>query len=180
MGFGRVFIFIFVFALLEAMVLARAAAWIGWVPTILATVVTAMLGSYLFRREGLETWQRLQLKMSQGEAPGVELLEGVMLLMGGALLITPGFLTDGIGFLMLLPQSRGAMARYLVSKGLTQGMAGASRSGFYYQHRSYQAGPGPSGFRAGPQSGNPSDSQPRVYDDGRGHVIIEGQAEEKD
>ena len=52
----------------------------------------------------------------------------LLFVMGGALLITPGFLTDGIGFLMLLPQSRGAMARYLVSKGLTQGMAGACRA----------------------------------------------------
>ena len=110
MGFGRVFLFIFIFALLEAVVLGQVAQAIGWGITILLTVFTALLGSILFRWQGLETWMRLNQRLQQGEVPGTELVEGVMLLLGGALLITPGFITDGVGFLLLIPPSRRAMA----------------------------------------------------------------------
>ena len=67
MGFGRIFFFIFAFALLEVLVLAKVAGLIGWPITIIATVVTALLGSYLFRRQGLETWVRLNQRMQQGD-----------------------------------------------------------------------------------------------------------------
>ncbi|MCP5017700.1 MAG: FxsA family protein, partial [Ketobacter sp.] len=120
MGFGRVFIFIFVFALLEAIVLGQVAQSIGWAVTILLTVLTAMMGSLLFRWQGVETWIRLNKRMQQGEMPGAEMVEGVMLLLGGALLITPGFITDAVGFLLLLPQSRKAFASYVVKKGMMQ------------------------------------------------------------
>ena len=108
MGFGRIFFFIFAFALLEVLVLAKVAGLIGWPITIIATVVTALLGSYLFRRQGLETWVRLNQRMQQGDMPGQEMVEGIMLLLGGALLITPGFITDAVGFALLLPGSRPA------------------------------------------------------------------------
>ena len=84
MGFGRIFFFIFAFALLEVLVLAKVAGLIGWPITIIATVVTALLGSYLFRRQGLETWVRLNQRMQQGDMPGQEMVEGIMLLLGGA------------------------------------------------------------------------------------------------
>ena len=90
MGFGRVFLTIFVLALVEVMVLAAVADFIGWPITILMVVVTALLGTALFRSQGLQTWQRLNQRMNQGEMPGRELAEGMMLLLGGAFLITPG------------------------------------------------------------------------------------------
>ena len=86
MGFGRVFLTIFVLALVEVMVLAAVADFIGWPITILMVVVTALLGTALFRSQGLQTWQRLNQRMNQGEIPGRELAEGMMLLLGGAFL----------------------------------------------------------------------------------------------
>ena len=86
MGFGRVFLFIFIFALLEVIVLAKVAEYTGWLFTIVATVATAMLGSVLFRWQGLQTWVRLNQRLQQGDLPGTALVEGFMLLLGGALL----------------------------------------------------------------------------------------------
>ena len=176
MGFGRVFLFIFIFALLEAVVLGQVAQAIGWGITILLTVFTALLGSILFRWQGLETWMRLNQRLQQGEVPGTELVEGVMLLLGGALLITPGFITDGVGFLLLIPPSRRAMAGYLARKGTLQSLGGAGNGGFWvYQRGSWSTGPRP---RPGPE---PRQDEDRViYKDRQGHYIIEGEAEHKE
>lgn len=161
MGFGRVFFFIFGFALLEVLVLAKVAGLIGWPITIIATVTTALLGSYLFRRQGLDTWIRLNQRMQQGEMPGQEMVEGMMLLLGGALLITPGFVTDAVGFALLLPGSRRALARKVIEKGTLQGFTTMQGGGFSYTHYS-SSGPRPNNpFQQPNQGGNP----------GRGNVI---------
>lgn len=136
---GRIFLFILVFALLEVMVLAKTAGFIGWPVTIVLTVATALIGSALFRREGIQTWVRLQQRMQHGELPGKEMAEGVMLLIGGALLITPGFITDIVGFCLLLPGSRGWMAQRLIANGALQRMATQPNVQFYYQQRQYGA-----------------------------------------
>lgn len=180
MGFGRVFLFIFVFALLEAMVLGQVAQSIGWGVTILLTVLTAMMGSLLFRWQGVETWIRLNKRMQQGEMPGVEMVEGVMLLLGGALLITPGFITDGIGFLLLLPQSRKWMAAYMVKKGMMQAFARGPGQGNVWV---YQSTRHDSGARSGAvyeETASPQPERPVVYEDRQGHFVIEGEVEKKD
>ncbi|MEE2604161.1 MAG: FxsA family protein [Pseudomonadota bacterium] len=164
MGFGRIFFFIFAFALLEVLVLAKVAGLIGWPITIIATVVTALLGSYLFRRQGLETWVRLNQRMQQGDMPGQEMVEGIMLLLGGALLITPGFITDAVGFALLLPGSRRAMARKVIEKGTLQGFTTMQGAGFTYSSYTRQ---GPNPFQ-----------QPPGRDDG--NVTIEGEAHRTD
>ena len=140
MGFGRVFFFIFGFALLEVLVLAQVAGAIGWPITIIATVATALLGSYLFRRQGLDTWVRLNQRMQQGEMPGQEMVEGMMLLLGGALLITPGFITDTVGFALLLPGSRRWMANKVIQKGSLQSFTTVQGAGFAYTRSSYPGG----------------------------------------
>ncbi|MEZ5505330.1 MAG: FxsA family protein [Gammaproteobacteria bacterium] len=172
MGFGRIFLFIFVFALLEAMVLAKVAELTGWVFTILATVATAMLGSLLFRWQGVETLTRLNQRMQQGQLPGHELVEGVMLLLGGALLITPGFITDAIGFVLLLPQTRKALAAAAVRRGTLQAFAQRNGQGgaFVYTHTQYR--------EYNPEQ--PPQDSPQVRETRDGHLIIEGQAERKD
>lgn len=183
MGFGRIFLVIFVFALLEVVVLGQVAESIGWGVTILLTVLTAMAGSLMFRWQGVETWVRLNHRLQKGEMPGNEMVEGVMLLLGGALLITPGFITDAIGFLLLVPQTRKAMAGAIVKKGMMQAFTarngGQSRAWVY--QRTYSSGASPN--TQSPPNGPTyrADPQPTaVRDDGRGHLIIDGEAEIKD
>ena len=173
MGFSRIFLVIFLFALLEAMVLAKVAQIVGWGFTILATVFTAMLGSMLFRWQGLETWVRLNQRLQQGQMPGTELVEGVLLLLGGALLITPGFITDAIGFLLLIPLSRKALAGFMVRRGMLQtlGSRPGGNAHVWVYTRGYGTGPTP-------QQEDPS--RPRVRESDDGHLIIDGEAERKE
>lgn len=173
MVFGRVFLFIFIFALLEVIVLAKVAEYTGWLFTIVATVATAMLGSVLFRWQGLQTWVRLNQRLQQGDLPGTALVEGFMLLLGGALLITPGFITDAIGLVLLLPPTRKALAAALVKRGMLQALAARSgRSGTFVFTQTVYRQPWPGG------DGNPE--PPSVRESSDGHLIIEGQAERRD
>jgi len=87
---------------------------IGIVPTVLLCIFTAALGAALIRIQGLQTLMRVQQKLEQREVPAVELVGGLILLVAGALLLTPGFFTDTIGFLCLIPKLREAIARRVV------------------------------------------------------------------
>ena len=112
----------FVIPLIEIYLLVQVGGVIGVLPTILLVVLTAVLGAFLLRQQGLSTLARFQQSMGQGRLPATELLEGVILLVGGALLMTPGFFTDTMGFLCLLPPSRKLLVAALVKRVQIQGM----------------------------------------------------------
>lgn len=144
--FRHIFLTIFIFALTEVVVLSQVSDLIGWGWTILGVVSTAMLGSALLRHQGFDTWMRINQKLQQGEMPGAEMIEGVLLLIGGALLITPGFITDGVGFMFLLPLTRQGLARWAISRGMMEAMAqrGTTQGNVWvYQQTQTQA---PRGF----------------------------------
>ncbi|XOV88955.1 MAG: FxsA family protein [Pseudomonadota bacterium] len=104
--------------IVEMFILIEVGSKIGALPTIGLVVLTATLGIWLLRLEGMATLARLQEKLARGELPETELLEGIMLLLGGALLLTPGFVTDAIGFACILPGLRRPLARWLLRRGL--------------------------------------------------------------
>ena len=111
-------LFFITIPVVEMYILILVGGQIGALTTIALVVLTATIGLWLFRREGFATLQNLQSKLNHGEIPGKELLEGVMLLIGGALLLTPGFVTDSIGFVCLLPGLRKPIAEWLIQRGL--------------------------------------------------------------
>lgn len=76
----------------------------GW--TVLAIIATAIIGGTLVRYQGLGVYTRMNLSASRGELPAMEMIEGLSLLISGVLLLTPGFITDTIGFLILIPPLR--------------------------------------------------------------------------
>lgn len=88
----------------------------GW--TILIVIGTAVLGASLLRQQGLSTWTRLNQEIAQGHLPPTVLVEGIFLLLAGAFLLTPGFFTDAIGFLFLVPPARKMLAAYLLRHGI--------------------------------------------------------------
>ncbi|MBL4763136.1 MAG: FxsA family protein [Gammaproteobacteria bacterium] len=92
--------------IIEIYFLIQVGSVIGGLPTILLVVVTAVVGVALLRIEGFSTLQRINQRVAQGEMPAQEMLEAVLLMMAGLLLLTPGFLTDGIGFILLLRPAR--------------------------------------------------------------------------
>lgn len=103
------FLVIFTVALLESMLLAKIGSTIGWGITIALILLSTVAGSLMMRQQGFQTFRRLQLAMARGENPGPEILEGVMIMAGGLLLMTPGFISDSIGFLLLIPVTRKAL-----------------------------------------------------------------------
>ncbi|MGC3872836.1 FxsA family protein [Halomonas sp. GXIMD04776] len=101
------------FALLDFVILFSVGAQIGLLATLALILATGFIGLYLVRREGVATLQRAQQRLAQGEIPSDELMTGAALIFGGALLMAPGFLSDALGFLCLLPTSRRALGKLL-------------------------------------------------------------------
>ena len=92
--------------LAELWLLLRSADAIGIGPTLLLLLAVSGAGAWLLKREGLATWERLRASLRAGRAPAREAVDGALVLLGGALLLTPGFLTDAIGLSLLLPPAR--------------------------------------------------------------------------
>lgn len=95
-----------VMPILEMWLLITVGREIGALPTIGLVLLTAVVGLALLRRQGLSTVMRAQRKMETGEVPVGEMVEGIFLAVGGALLLTPGFITDAFGFACLIPGLR--------------------------------------------------------------------------
>ncbi len=102
--------------LIEIYFLIQVGEVIGAIPTVLMVVFTAVLGATLLRVQGLSTLRRVQAAAARGEIPALEMLEGMMLLVGGALLLTPGFFTDAIGFICLISPLRRTLIRYWIKR----------------------------------------------------------------
>ena len=96
--------------LVELWFLIKVGGWIGALPTVALTVMTAVIGASLARLQGLKTLLRMRQTVARGETPAVEVIEGVLLLVAALLLLTPGFFTDALGFACLLPAIRRALA----------------------------------------------------------------------
>jgi UPF0716 protein FxsA len=98
--------------LIEIAVFIQVGGWIGLWPTIAVVILTAALGSWLLRMQGLQTLVRVQQSFERGEVPVADLFDGLCLLVAGALLLTPGFVTDAIGFLLFVPPFRILLVGY--------------------------------------------------------------------
>lgn len=101
--------------LTELALLLRIGDAIGLGPTIALVILTGMLGWWLAKREGLRTWLKIQSELNQGRLPGNHLVDALLILVAGAVLITPGVLTDAVGFLLLIPPVR-SMVRNALKK----------------------------------------------------------------
>jgi len=99
--------------LLEIWGLIQMGQWIGPLPTVLAVIVTAIIGGTLARRQGLEVYRLAMLQLNRGDLPGDTILDGVCILAGGFMLLTPGFFTDLIGFPLLIPYTRGIVKLFI-------------------------------------------------------------------
>ncbi len=97
---------IVVLPILEIYILIESGRLIGVWPTVLLVIVTGIAGSWLMRHQGLELLRRIQMELAAGRLPTGALLDGALILVGGVLLLTPGFCTDLTGFTMLVPTSR--------------------------------------------------------------------------
>lgn len=123
--------------LLEIYVLVQVGQVIGAWWTILLLIVASVLGTWLIKREGGRAWRALSEALQTGRMPAREIADGALILIGGTLMLTPGFVTDALGVLLILPFSRpvarrlltGVVARRLVRSGPTSGPGRTYRPG---------------------------------------------------
>jgi UPF0716 protein FxsA len=99
----------------EIYVLLQVGHLIGVLPTIALLIAVSALGAWLIRREGARTWSAFTAALGGGRLPAREVADGALVMFGGALLLTPGFVTDLVGLLCILPPSRAVLRRVLMS-----------------------------------------------------------------
>jgi len=107
------FLLFAILPIVEIALLVNVGGIIGGWNTIGLVILTAFIGAYFVKREGIATLQTAQAKMQRNELPGKEMVEGLMLVIAGILLVTPGFITDVLGFMFALPGSRHVIASQL-------------------------------------------------------------------
>lgn len=114
--FHIVLLFFLIVPFVEIYLLLKIGAIVGAAATIALMVFTAVLGAWMLRQQGFATFQRFKNSLDRGEIPAREMIEGPILLVGGALLLTPGFFTDIVGFACLIPAARSKIAAFLIEK----------------------------------------------------------------
>lgn len=142
----------------EIAVFIEAGDRFGLWPTLGAVILTAIIGTAFLRHQGLGVLRRVQESMARGEAPVREMFDGLCLLVAGALLLAPGFITDTVGFALLIAPFRRAMAGAIVAHLMRSGKAAIWTS-------SGHSTSGAHGFSRGPS-------------DGTGSPVIDGEFEE--
>jgi UPF0716 protein FxsA len=129
-----------VMPILEMWILISVGGHIGAVNTILLVLLTAVVGIALLRAQGFETLWRGREKLQQGRVPAQEMAEGIILAVSGALLLTPGFVTDVVGFIGLVPVSRKALIRVLLHRLKITAIGAAGRPDFSSQPNTSDGG----------------------------------------
>ncbi len=136
--FSRLFLLFTLIPVLELYTLVQVGSVIGAPSTILIVILTGVAGAWLARMEGFNTMMKVRESLNQGRMPADELVEGLLILVAGILLLTPGFITDCMGLIMLLPFTRKPLARVLrkqMSASVQMqgtGARGGNAAGFTY------------------------------------------------
>lgn len=108
------FILFLLVPIAELYVLIQVGQWIGVLPTIALLIADSLLGAFLLRHQGRGAWRRMTEAMSVGRIPARETVDGALIIFGGALLLTPGFVTDIAGLALLFPPTRAVVRPVLV------------------------------------------------------------------
>ncbi len=122
-------VLLFLFLLLpiaEIYVIIQVGDAIGWAPTLLLLILDGLAGAALARSQGRVAWERFNLALTEGRVPASETFDGAMIIVGGALLLAPGFITDIVGFALLIPPTRAvfkAVVARLARRRITFGIA---------------------------------------------------------
>ncbi|MGF1802541.1 membrane protein FxsA [Vibrio gigantis] len=158
-------LFIFV-PIIEIGLFIQVGGFLGLWPTIALVLITAFVGASLVRSQGIQTLMSVQGRLQQGEMPAQQILEGVMLAVAGVLLLTPGFMTDALGMLVLLPAPRAMIAKKMMEKMVVKNMSGGFHAG------------GQGGFGQSPFGQDPFNCDP--FDQSKDGNTFEGEFEKKD
>ena len=173
--FRVLFILFIVVPIIEIMVLMNVGAILGAWPTIAIVIITAWLGAKNVKQQGIATLQSVQTKMAQGEMPSDEIVAGLLLLIAGVLLVTPGFVTDFFGLSLLVPQVRTALIRSVQQQLKTA--SSRSNQGFGFHSQSFGQKP----FEQQPFNNSPFDQPSNDLQDNKHQgKTLDGEFERKD
>ncbi|MFC1785038.1 FxsA family protein [Candidatus Neomarinimicrobiota bacterium] len=114
--FGRLLLLFITVPLIEVLILIKLGSLFGFWPTILLVIGTGIIGAYLAKLYGLTIWNKIQQDLQAGKMPADKLIDGLLILIGGIVLLTPGLLTDLLGILLLIPYTRDFFKRFAKSK----------------------------------------------------------------
>ena len=117
--------------LIEVLILIKLGSLFGFWPTIFLVIGTGILGAYLAKLYGLTIWYKIQQDLNAGVMPADKLVDGLLILIGGIVLLTPGLLTDILGFMLLIPITRRYFKR--IAKTKFKNMSEAHTSTIYWQ-----------------------------------------------
>ena len=148
--------------LLEIAVLLQIGQALGTLPALALLLVISVVGAVLARREGARAWRALRSELGRGALPGREVADGALVLVGATLLLTPGFVTDGLGLLFVIPPTRAVARRLLLRWAASRAVSGGA--GFF----SAMAG------EPGPTSRQRSDPSRRAQP-ASGHDVVDGE-----
>jgi UPF0716 protein FxsA len=113
---GLILLFFFIaLPIAEIYVIVQVGGAIGWAPTLFLLILDGFAGAALARSQGRAAWERFNLALTQGRVPARETFDGAMIMLGGAFLLAPGFITDIVGFALLIPPTR-ALFRTVVAR----------------------------------------------------------------
>lgn len=167
------FLFFIAIPLVEMLLLFEVSDRIGGLSTLGLVVATAVIGVQVLKQQGIATLTRANARLSSGELPATEIVEGMLLAAAGALLLTPGFITDTLGFVFLTAPFRRLIAARLVRSGMVA-QAGSSTGGGFRNFTTFSGGAGSGGAGFDPRresAPNPRGSRERGE-------IIEGEVVE--
>ena len=111
MMFIKLLLIFIIVPLVELAILLKVGSYIGLLPTLGVVILTGILGAALARQQGFMILNRIRTDIGSGRVPAHEIIDGFLILIGGIVLLTPGFLTDLFGFLLLIPLTRGFFKR---------------------------------------------------------------------
>lgn len=190
---GRLFFIFSMVTLVELSILIPLGKWMGLGPTILLVLGTGFLGAWLARREGLRAWLRFQKEAQSGKMPTDPILDGLAIFTAALLLMTPGILTDVVGFLLLIPIARAPLKAHLRKRAATMTSSGGAGLSFFQMNIGGQPG-ARNPFEAGPtstsrpsqppsqsaKSAGPKTPKGRVFDSAAGGRVRDAEFINKD
>lgn len=177
--FRILFVLFIVVPIIEIGILLQVSEIIGGWTTILLVIITAYLGAKMVKQQGLQTYAKVQQKTAQGQLPGEELFSGVCILISGVLLLTPGIVTDILGFLLLTPAVRKQMVKELKKRVQVFGAGPTAGQAFHFSHTSHSQEEY-FDHTSEAQNDDPHQPQGQYIEPERSNNVIDGEFKRKD
>jgi len=141
----------------ELWLITQIGGAIGILPTLGLLIVDSVVGAALARSQSRAAWQRFNVALAEGRAPGKEAFDGAMIILGGALLLTPGFITDVFGLILLIPPTRGLLRGFITRSLARRGAVAFKVASFGSARRAGGTSPFPAPDRAYDYEGSASE-----------------------